>query len=45
MHGTMNNLFELFLFDELDNYFAQQFDQEDGRKEIEILRNKLLKKS
>ena len=25
--------------------FAQQFDQEEGQKEIEILRNKLLKKS
>ena len=31
--------------DVLENYFAQQLDQEEGRKQIEILRNKLLKKS
>ena len=38
----MNNPFKLFSIDVLDYY--QQFDQEEGRKEIEILRNKLLKK-
>ena len=45
MHVTMSNLFQLFSIDVLDNYFAQQFDQEEGRKEIEILRKKLFKKS
>ena len=45
MHVTMNNLFKLFSFAVLDNYFAKQFDQEEERKEIKILRNKLLKKS
>ena len=45
MHVTMNNLFRLFSINVLDNYFAKQFDQEEGQKEIEILRNKLLNKS
>ena len=40
MHVTMNNLFSI---DVLEYYFAQQFDQEEGRNKIEILRNKLLK--
>ena len=45
MHVTMNNLFKLFSIDVLDIYFTQQFDQAERRKEIKILRNKLLKKS
>ena len=45
MHVRMNNIFEIFSIDVLENFLAQQFDQEEGRKEIKILRNKLLKKS
>ena len=41
----MNNIFKIFSIDVLDNFFAQNFDQEEERKEIKILRNKLLKKS
>ena len=43
MHVSMNNIYKIFSIDVLDNFFAQKFDQEEGRKEIKILRNKLLK--
>ena len=45
MHVSMNNIFKIFSTDDLNNFFAQKFDQEEGRKEIKILRNKLLEKS
>ena len=34
MHVSMNNIFKIFATDVLDNFFAQQFDQEGGRKKI-----------
>ena len=45
MHVSMNNIFKIFSIDVLDNFFAQKFDQEEGRNEIKILVKKSCSKS